>query len=82
MPDVIVMDVSMPGLNGLEATRQIMKANPATRMLVLTFTIPTKSSANVLDAGARGFLLNPTLAVNWWLRSMRCSGTRHISPRR
>src|SRR5881397_2821363 len=36
LPDVIVMDVAMPLLNGLEATRQIMKAVPSTKVLVLT----------------------------------------------
>jgi DNA-binding NarL/FixJ family response regulator len=57
MPDVIVMDISMPGLNGLEATGQIMKANPATKVLVLTLHDSDDLIRNVLNAGARGFLL-------------------------
>jgi len=57
MPDVIVMDISMPGLNGLEATRHIMKANPATKVLVLTLHDSDDLIRNVLNAGARGFLL-------------------------
>lgn len=57
MPDVVVMDVSMPGLNGLEATRQVMRANPATKVLILTLHDSDQIVRDVLDAGARGLLL-------------------------
>jgi DNA-binding NarL/FixJ family response regulator len=57
LPDVVVMDVSMPGLNGLEATRQVVKANPATKVLILTLHDSDQIVRDVLDAGARGFLL-------------------------
>ena len=57
MPDVMVMDVSMPGLNGLEATRHVVKANPATKVLILTLHDSEQIVRDVLDAGARGFLL-------------------------
>jgi DNA-binding NarL/FixJ family response regulator len=57
MPDAIIMDISMPGLNGLEATRQIVKANPATNVLILTLHDSEEVVRAVLDAGARGFLM-------------------------
>lgn len=57
MPDVVVMDLSMPGLNGLDATDQIVKANPATKVLVLTLHDSEGLIRDVLNAGARGFLL-------------------------
>ena len=57
MPDVVVMDDSMPGLNGLEATSQVVKANPATKVLILTLHDSDQIIRRVLDAGARGFLL-------------------------
>jgi DNA-binding NarL/FixJ family response regulator len=56
-PDVIVMDMSMPGLNGLEATRQIAKSLPQTKVLILTMHESDSLIREVLDAGARGYLL-------------------------
>jgi two-component system response regulator NreC len=56
-PDVVVMDVAMPRLNGAEATRRIVKARSSTRVLILS---QHEDSANVLDAlwaGASGYLL-------------------------
>lgn len=56
-PDVTVIDISMPGLNGLEATRQIVKAVAHTKVLVLTMHESDSLIREVLDAGARGYLL-------------------------
>ena len=56
-PDVVVMDFSMPELNGLEATRQIRKALPRTEVLILTMHESEQLAREMLAAGARGFLL-------------------------
>jgi len=56
-PDVTVIDVSMPDLNGLEATRQIRKACPKTEVLIITHHDSDEMAGEVLDAGARGYVL-------------------------
>ena len=61
-PDVVILDIGMPSLNGLEATRQILKANPQARVLVLTLHDSDQVVREVLNAGARGFLLKSDAA--------------------
>jgi DNA-binding NarL/FixJ family response regulator len=56
-PDVAVMDISMPELNGLEATRQILKTNSESKVLILTMHQSDSLMRNALEAGARGYLL-------------------------
>jgi DNA-binding NarL/FixJ family response regulator len=56
-PDVALLDIGMPSLNGLDATRQILAVLPATRVLILTMHDSEQVVREVLAAGARGFLL-------------------------
>jgi DNA-binding NarL/FixJ family response regulator len=56
-PHIIVMDLSLPELNGLEATRQIVKESPQTEVLVLTMHHSEQLAREVLQAGARGYVL-------------------------
>ncbi|MGO8763987.1 MAG: response regulator [Limisphaerales bacterium] len=56
-PDVVLMDIAMPQLNGLEATRQILKALPHTRIVILSAHSDDAYVQNATEAGAVGFLL-------------------------
>lgn len=56
-PDVIVMDISMPGLNGIEATQLIHERLPAVRVLILSMHHSREHIYRALQAGARGYLL-------------------------
>jgi DNA-binding NarL/FixJ family response regulator len=61
-PDVIILDIAMPNLNGLEATRQLLKMDPGARVLILTLHDSEQLIRDVLSAGARGFLLKTDAA--------------------
>jgi DNA-binding NarL/FixJ family response regulator len=55
--DIVILDIGMPNLNGLEATRQILRSLPQARILILTMHESEQVVREVLEAGARGFLL-------------------------
>ena len=61
-PDVVVMDIAMPLLNGLEATRQILKTAPATRVLMLSAHSDDAYVEQVIALGAAGYLIKQTAA--------------------
>jgi len=61
-PDVVILDVGMPNLNGLAATRQLLQNNPQQKVIVLTITDSDQVIREALDAGARGFVLKSDAA--------------------
>lgn len=61
-PDILLLDVAMPRLPGLEAMRAIMKGSPTVKILLLTSTITTQQIIEALHIGARGIVLKDALA--------------------
>jgi len=57
LPDVVLMDISMPGINGIEATRVIKRRHPQVAVLILTVYDDSQYVGALLDAGAAGYLL-------------------------
>jgi DNA-binding NarL/FixJ family response regulator len=56
-PDVVLMDISMPGMGGIEATRRLLAARPGTRVVMLTSFPDHRNVTDSLDSGAIGYLL-------------------------
>jgi DNA-binding NarL/FixJ family response regulator len=63
-PDIVILDISMPLLNGLEATRQILKIRPQTRVLILTMHQSDSLIRDILDVGARGYILKTDVGTD------------------
>ena len=56
-PDIVIMDISMPNMNGVEATKQIKAANPLALVLILTVHTDVETIFSILQAGAGGYLV-------------------------
>ena len=55
-PDVVLMDVSMPGIGGLEATRKLLRVDPALRIIALTIHVEEPYPSRLMEAGAMGYI--------------------------
>jgi len=63
-PRVVVMDMAMPGLDGVQATREILKKAPATSVLILSMYAESNYIRNAFEAGAKGYLLKNAIEVD------------------
>ena len=72
-PDVILMDIHMPGLNGIEATRRILHTSPHIRILIVTMSEDDASMFAAMRAGARGYVLKDAQKEDM-LRALRAVG--------
>jgi DNA-binding NarL/FixJ family response regulator len=74
-PDIVVMDIAMPGLNGLEATRRIRKILPRAEVAILSLHYSDQLVREVLDAGARAYILKSD-ATRDLLKAIEALATR------
>jgi DNA-binding NarL/FixJ family response regulator len=72
-PDVILMDIQMPGINGIEATRRILHTSPHIRILMVTMSEDDASVFTAMRAGARGYILKDAQKDDM-LRAIRAIG--------
>jgi DNA-binding NarL/FixJ family response regulator len=79
-PDIVVMDITMPGLNGFEATRQIHEACPSTQVIMLSVHRAPEHITQAFRAGARGYLSKQS-AVDELIQAVRTvhAGMRYVS---
>ena len=79
-PNVVIMDIAMPGLNGIEATKKIRTACPAVRVLILSMHATAEHIYQALQAGAQGYLLKES-AGEEVIKAVRalCKGKRYLS---
>ena len=80
-PDVILMDVAMPDMNGIEATRQVIQANARAKVLVLSMHKEPVYVREILRAGARGYILKDAIDTEL-LNAVRsvAQGDGYVSP--
>ena len=80
LPDVVIMDLSMPEMNGIEATRQICTRTPSTQVVVLSMHADREHVYQAMKAGATGYVLKDAASAEL-VKAVRavCAGRRYVS---
>lgn len=80
-PDVLIMDITMPNLNGIDATRKIVRQNPETKIIALSMHSDHHFVAEMLQAGATAYLLKDCVSDEL-VKAIRlvCQGKTYLSP--
>ena len=82
LPNIVIMDITMPGLNGIEATRQIIAESPVVKVIALSIHSKRRFVADMLSAGATGYILKECL-FDELVQAIKAvaAGGRYLSPR-
>jgi len=82
LPDIVIMDITMRGLNGIEATRRIISEFPAVKVIALSIHSKRRYIADMLSAGAAGYILKECL-FDELVQAIKAvaAGRRYLSPR-
>lgn len=70
VPDIVIMDIGMPVLNGIDATRQLLDTHPAVKVIALSVYLDKRYVVRMLEAGAHGYIVKSTASTEL-LRAIR-----------
>jgi DNA-binding NarL/FixJ family response regulator len=81
-PDIAILDIAMPELNGIEATRQLAEVCPQTQVIILSMHVTSGHIFQALQAGARGYVLKSSVGAEV-VKAVRAvkAGQRYLSPK-
>jgi two-component system response regulator NreC len=82
VPDIVIMDISMPGLNGIDATQQVLSGSPQSKVIALSMHTERRTVVEMINAGASGYLLKDC-AFEEVVQAVRAvaSNSNYLSPK-
>src|SRR4051812_37385700 len=80
LPDLVLMDIAMPGMDGVIATRELLRRSPSSRVLAVTACLNVRDARDVLTAGACGYVLKSDSDALETALDAAARGERYLSP--